>query len=218
MLEREEIYERVWGYAMARGDRSVDVFVRKLRQKLERASPAVDVHPHALRRRLSLRAGAGRGGEPSSRRRRSPTRSMPRPSVRRGDRRAHGRLTASAANGHRSDPQRRDHRGPRGDRRVRARPATSRRRSSARSSGSRSRSCSHSSGCASTRCSAAESTASATAGAASSTGRSGWPCSRWQRGASSSILAAGTLGFIVMIVAAGSGLYFVWQRHRAYRL
>ena len=39
MLEREEIYQRVWGYAMARGDRSVDVFVRKLRQKLEQASP-----------------------------------------------------------------------------------------------------------------------------------------------------------------------------------
>src|SRR3954465_15928606 len=37
--EREEIYQRVWGYAMARGDRSVDVFVRKLRQKLEKASP-----------------------------------------------------------------------------------------------------------------------------------------------------------------------------------
>jgi DNA-binding winged helix-turn-helix (wHTH) protein len=29
----------VWGYAMAHGDRSVDVFVRKLRSKLERASP-----------------------------------------------------------------------------------------------------------------------------------------------------------------------------------
>lgn len=39
VLEREEIYQRVWGYAMARGDRSVDVFVRKLRQKLERSSP-----------------------------------------------------------------------------------------------------------------------------------------------------------------------------------
>ena len=39
VLEREEIYSRVWGYAMARGDRSVDVFVRKLRQKLEHASP-----------------------------------------------------------------------------------------------------------------------------------------------------------------------------------
>ena len=39
VLEREDIYQRVWGYAMARGDRSVDVFVRKVRQKLEKASP-----------------------------------------------------------------------------------------------------------------------------------------------------------------------------------
>jgi DNA-binding response OmpR family regulator len=39
VLEREEIYRRVWGYAMARGDRSVDVFVRKVRQKLARLSP-----------------------------------------------------------------------------------------------------------------------------------------------------------------------------------
>jgi DNA-binding response OmpR family regulator len=39
VLQREEIYQRVWGYAMAHGDRSVDVFVRKLRQKLEAASP-----------------------------------------------------------------------------------------------------------------------------------------------------------------------------------
>jgi DNA-binding response OmpR family regulator len=38
VLQREEIYQRVWGYAMAHGDRSVDVFVRKLRGKLETAS------------------------------------------------------------------------------------------------------------------------------------------------------------------------------------
>jgi DNA-binding response OmpR family regulator len=38
VLQREEIYQAVWGYAMAHGDRSVDVFVRKLRQKLENAS------------------------------------------------------------------------------------------------------------------------------------------------------------------------------------
>ena len=38
MIEREEIYQKVWGYAMAHGDRSVDVFVRKLRQKLQRHS------------------------------------------------------------------------------------------------------------------------------------------------------------------------------------
>jgi DNA-binding response OmpR family regulator len=39
VLQREDIYQRVWGYLMVRGDRSVDVFVRKLRQKLERISP-----------------------------------------------------------------------------------------------------------------------------------------------------------------------------------
>ena len=47
MLEREDIYQRVWGYTMARGDRSVDVFVRKLRQKLEAISPEWRyVHTH----------------------------------------------------------------------------------------------------------------------------------------------------------------------------
>jgi DNA-binding response OmpR family regulator len=39
VLEREEIYQRVWGYTMVRGDRSVDVFVRKVRLKIKRASP-----------------------------------------------------------------------------------------------------------------------------------------------------------------------------------
>jgi DNA-binding response OmpR family regulator len=39
VVEREQIYQKVWGYAMAHGDRSVDVFVRKLRQKLQRQSP-----------------------------------------------------------------------------------------------------------------------------------------------------------------------------------
>jgi len=47
VLEREEIYSRLWGYAMVRGDRSVDVFVRKLRQKLEKASPGWRyIHTH----------------------------------------------------------------------------------------------------------------------------------------------------------------------------
>ncbi len=47
VLEREEIYQRVWGYTMVRGDRSVDVFVRKLRNKLERISPGWRyVHTH----------------------------------------------------------------------------------------------------------------------------------------------------------------------------
>lgn len=47
VLEREQIYQRVWGYAMAHGDRSVDVFVRKLRQKLEKHSPSWSyIHTH----------------------------------------------------------------------------------------------------------------------------------------------------------------------------
>ncbi|HWT90280.1 MAG TPA: response regulator transcription factor [Solirubrobacterales bacterium] len=47
VLEREQIYQRVWGYAMAHGDRSVDVFVRKLRQKLEKRSPRwTYIHTH----------------------------------------------------------------------------------------------------------------------------------------------------------------------------
>jgi len=47
VLEREDIYQRVWGYAMAHGDRSVDVFVRKLRSKLQQHSPQWQyIHTH----------------------------------------------------------------------------------------------------------------------------------------------------------------------------
>ena len=47
VLERDEIYRRVWGYAMINGDRSVDVFVRKLRSNLQRRSPGWDyIHTH----------------------------------------------------------------------------------------------------------------------------------------------------------------------------
>ena len=47
VLQREEIYQAVWGYAMAHGDRSVDVFIRKLRQKLSRRSPGwTYIHTH----------------------------------------------------------------------------------------------------------------------------------------------------------------------------
>jgi DNA-binding response OmpR family regulator len=47
VLQREEIYQAVWGYAMAHGDRSVDVFVRKVRHKLEKASPDWSyIHTH----------------------------------------------------------------------------------------------------------------------------------------------------------------------------
>jgi DNA-binding response OmpR family regulator len=47
VIEREDLYQRVWGYAMAHGDRSVDVFVRKLRAKLQKDSPSwAYIHTH----------------------------------------------------------------------------------------------------------------------------------------------------------------------------
>ena len=61
VLEREEIYQRVWGYTMAHGDRSVDVFVRKLRSKLQVASPRWHyIHTHFG---VGYRFAAERGGE-----------------------------------------------------------------------------------------------------------------------------------------------------------
>ena len=61
VLEREEIYQRVWGYTMAHGDRSVDVFVRKLRAKLQAASPGWSyIHTHFG---VGYRFAAERDGE-----------------------------------------------------------------------------------------------------------------------------------------------------------
>lgn len=39
ILHREQLYERVWGRPLRTGDRSIDVYVHKLRAKLERALP-----------------------------------------------------------------------------------------------------------------------------------------------------------------------------------
>jgi DNA-binding response OmpR family regulator len=39
IMAREELFRLVWGRDMRHGDRSVDVYVRKLRVKLERALP-----------------------------------------------------------------------------------------------------------------------------------------------------------------------------------
>jgi DNA-binding response OmpR family regulator len=47
VFERELIFQRLWGPAMIRNDRTVDVFVHKLRRKLERASPGWRyIHTH----------------------------------------------------------------------------------------------------------------------------------------------------------------------------
>jgi DNA-binding response OmpR family regulator len=68
VLEREDIYQRVWGYAMAHGDRSVDVFVRKLRAKLHKQSPGWQyIHTHfGVGYRFEAEPIAGEPPEPPS--------------------------------------------------------------------------------------------------------------------------------------------------------
>lgn len=47
IVTREELYEEVWGQALCRGDRSVDVFVHKVRHKLSVALPQWQfIHTH----------------------------------------------------------------------------------------------------------------------------------------------------------------------------
>lgn len=47
VVTRPEIYERVWGGQMSYRDRSVDVFVRKVRRKLAASSPGwAYIHTH----------------------------------------------------------------------------------------------------------------------------------------------------------------------------
>jgi DNA-binding response OmpR family regulator len=47
IVRREDLYLRVWGNALRHGDRSIDVYVHKLRVKLEGALPASRcIHTH----------------------------------------------------------------------------------------------------------------------------------------------------------------------------
>jgi len=47
VVTREEIYKLVWGGELRRRDRSVDVFVRKVRLKLDAVAPGVCwIHTH----------------------------------------------------------------------------------------------------------------------------------------------------------------------------
>ena len=76
VLQREEIYQQVWGYTMAHGDRSVDVFIRKVRQKLESASPDWHyIHTHF---------GVGYRFDPGATRRAAAARPRERPGGSRG--------------------------------------------------------------------------------------------------------------------------------------
>jgi DNA-binding response OmpR family regulator len=47
VISRSELYERAWGRALRDGDRTVDVYVHRLRVKLEAAVPARRfIHTH----------------------------------------------------------------------------------------------------------------------------------------------------------------------------
>lgn len=47
IMARDELFDLVWGRELRRGDRSIDVYVRKLRVKLERALPGWSfIHTH----------------------------------------------------------------------------------------------------------------------------------------------------------------------------
>jgi DNA-binding response OmpR family regulator len=47
VMTRDELYQRVWGRAYRKSDRSVDVYVGRLRAKLERALPGRRfIHTH----------------------------------------------------------------------------------------------------------------------------------------------------------------------------
>jgi DNA-binding response OmpR family regulator len=65
VVRRPVIYEDVWGGQMAHRDRSVDVYVRKVRHKLERAAPEWRyIHTHfGLGYRFAPERN-GRPGEP----------------------------------------------------------------------------------------------------------------------------------------------------------
>ena len=67
IVSREELYSVVWGEPYRKSDRSVDVYVGKLRQKLAQALPGRSSHPHALRVRLSLHISFTRRRHPRNR-------------------------------------------------------------------------------------------------------------------------------------------------------
>ena len=47
VLTRQDVYDQVWGGAMPHRDRSVDVFVRKVRRKLGTVAPdRIAIHTH----------------------------------------------------------------------------------------------------------------------------------------------------------------------------
>ena len=66
IVSREELYAAVWDRPYRSYDRSVDVYVRKLRAKLERAMPECSfIHTHfGFGYRLAEEPAAGIAGRP----------------------------------------------------------------------------------------------------------------------------------------------------------
>ena len=58
VVTRDELLQKLWGRRESHRDRTVDVFVRRLREKVDRPRVPPHVHPDALRRRLPARAGS----------------------------------------------------------------------------------------------------------------------------------------------------------------
>lgn len=47
IVRRDDLYQRVWGRPLRDGDRTIDVYIRKLRVKLERSLPGWNfIHTH----------------------------------------------------------------------------------------------------------------------------------------------------------------------------
>ncbi len=67
VVRRQELYDLVWGGRMAYRDRSVDVFVRKVRRKLAAVSPEwVYIHTHfGIGYRMSIEPAPAEGAAPS---------------------------------------------------------------------------------------------------------------------------------------------------------
>ena len=53
---RDELLQKLWGRRESHRDRTVDVFVRRLREKIDQQASAPHVHPDAVRRRLQARS------------------------------------------------------------------------------------------------------------------------------------------------------------------
>ncbi|HEX5925811.1 MAG TPA: winged helix-turn-helix domain-containing protein [Baekduia sp.] len=63
VVRRQELYDMVWGGQMAYRDRSVDVFVRKVRRKLAEVSPEwIYIHTHfGIGYRMSIEPASSAG-------------------------------------------------------------------------------------------------------------------------------------------------------------